>query len=115
MFPLSPEGYGHPGDDAWEEEIKQWERWMEKERKERGLKMVYVDCGWKIDTSNYLKISEDDGNNIPANEKEQDKLWEKLEQAREKAAKDFNGNLFLEQRDKYIGDVYAEMSDVTYM
>ncbi|KAH8807975.1 hypothetical protein F5884DRAFT_790612 [Xylogone sp. PMI_703] len=108
IFPLPTDPYSCPWDNAREEEVEWWRKDIERQEKERGLMNVYTECGWKTGTAEYLGISEDDGKDMVNDE--QDRMWEKLEQARQMARRDFQGDLFEEEREEYMGSIYAETS-----
>ncbi|RFU26719.1 hypothetical protein B7463_g9607, partial [Scytalidium lignicola] len=110
IVPLPLEAHGYPGNNPSEEEMEQWREGIKRHEKERGLKNVYIECGWKTDAANSLGInSKDDGKNV-ANEEQDRRIWEKLEQAREMARNDFQGNVFVEKRKKYMKRIYTESS-----
>ncbi|KAL6237123.1 hypothetical protein BDW75DRAFT_204737 [Aspergillus navahoensis] len=90
LIPHKPEEYGYPGENAGEEELAQFRaRFENGERERNGLRDVYVECGWKTDT-----IEDLDGQLGLA-------IWEALEQARQRAGRDFRGGEFERRREEW--------------
>ncbi|PTU19276.1 hypothetical protein P175DRAFT_0502801 [Aspergillus ochraceoroseus IBT 24754] len=93
LIPREPEELGYPGDNASEGKMREWRERVEDAEKERGLKDVYVGCGWKTDTVDRV---EDDAQ-LP--------IWEALEQARRRAGEEFRGEEFGERKEAWKGSL----------
>jgi hypothetical protein len=88
LLPRRPEELGYPGDNADEEEVRQWQGSVEDYEKERGLGDVYVRCGWRTDT-----LERVEGGALP--------VWEVLELVRRRAGEDFRGEEFEQCREAW--------------
>ncbi|KAL3472713.1 hypothetical protein BJX99DRAFT_262031 [Aspergillus californicus] len=86
LIPHKPAEYGYPGENAGEEELAQL-RFENGERERNGLRDVYIECGWKTDT-----VEDLDGQ-LP--------IWEALEEARQRAGRDFRGGEFEQRREEW--------------
>ncbi|OKL56819.1 hypothetical protein UA08_07964 [Talaromyces atroroseus] len=85
LIPRKPEELGYPGNRADEEEMRARKKRVEDAERERGLKDVYVRCGWKIDT--VMSVS------VP--------VWEALEEARQRAGEGFRGEGFEQCKEEW--------------
>ena len=90
------EGHAYPGDDADEDQMRQWRERVKAHFVERRLKDVYVQYGWNIDAVNQLGIGSEDS----AGAQEQENIGQLLEQARQMASARFRGAEFQNMRDR---------------
>lgn len=93
ILPHEPQRYGYPWHNPTEEELQQWQQRVESGRRERTIRDVYIQCGWNVNTAENLDEE------IP--------IWEAIEQARQRAGKDFRGDEFEQRREEWKDRVWG--------
>lgn len=96
LLDREPWEYGYPGDNSGEEEMRQWRQRVEDARKERTIKEIYVQCGWKVDAAEKLEEA-----NVP--------MWEAIAQAHHSAREEFQGDQFEQRREEWKKRVWGQL------
>lgn len=92
LLPREPWEYGYPGKNADEDLMRQWRKRVEDAEKERTLKNVYIQCGWKADILDVLE-------EVP--------VWEALEYSRRWNAEQFRGDEFEERKEEWQHSIWS--------